>query len=319
MDADAIAERFGLGEPLTEPTIAAAGWGERNRVWRLATTTGVFAVKDTHEELLPIDIGQAFRIELAAHNAGIPSASPIRSIHDGCYETIDGRWYRCHRWADGSVKQNEDTSAGEAHAMGIVVARLHGLAIPADPSPPAEAFGRGHWLEAARLRPHAAWARAIEDHIDNIDAAESRGSSVAQEAVIGTHRDLNAHNVLFTPDGPVLIDWDAAGPASVRYERAATATLWAQRHDGGLDIEVASAFLRGYIDGGGVVDRDDASTLPLWLRDVAWWTDRNVKIAISQPSEHHEHLAALLVKTLADGLEAITRRQRLYHAAVASL
>jgi hypothetical protein len=46
VDALAIAERFGLGRPVAEPVVAAVGWGERNRLWRLQTTSGVFAIKD---------------------------------------------------------------------------------------------------------------------------------------------------------------------------------------------------------------------------------------------------------------------------------
>jgi Ser/Thr protein kinase RdoA (MazF antagonist) len=319
VDAESIAERFGLGRPLGEPVVAAAGWGERNRLWRLETTTGVFAVKDTVAELLPDDSDAAFRIELAAHDAGIPSASPVRSIQRACFERLDGRWYRCHRWVEGVAKQNEDTTSDEGYAMGAVVAALHGLAIPAGPPPPANAFGQQHWLELARRRPHATWARSIQDHIDDIDASETIGSSVDQGSAVGSHRDLNAHNVLFTSDGPVLIDWDAAGPASVIYERVSTAVLWAQRRGGVPAVDVALGFLRGYLDSGGVVERDDAAALPLWLSAVTWWTERNVQIAITEPSEHHDQLATLLVDALTQGVKTVTRRQLFLNTVFAHL
>jgi len=319
VDADAIAERFGVGRPLGEPVVAASGWGERNRVWRFETTVGVFAIKDTIAALLPEDVDEAFRIECLAHDAGIPSPAPVSSVTGSSVESVDGRWFRCHRWIDGNAKLNEDTTTDDAHAMGEVVAALHGLEIPAGPAPSGDCFGRDHWLLLARRRPRTAWARSIEDHIDDVEAAEVLGTAFRDGRTVGSHCDLNAHNVLFSAAGPVLVDWDAAGPASVTYERGSTATLWAQRRDGGLDGDVAVAFLRGYRDGGGRVDRHDPDALLLWLSGLAWWTERNVQIAIAQPSEHHDQLAAGLVDALARGVATVRQRQGFLTAVIARL
>jgi thiamine kinase-like enzyme len=78
---------------------------------------------------------------------------------------------------------------------------------------------------------------------------------------VGSHRDLNAHNVLFCGAGLSLIDWDAAGPSTPGWERANYATLWATRPGGRYDIEAAVAFLHGYRDAGGEVTADDPDTL----------------------------------------------------------
>jgi hypothetical protein len=116
--------------------------------------------------------------------------------------------------------------------------------------------------------------------------------------------------VLFTQNGPVLIDWDAAGPVSVIYERASTATLWAQRPEGGFDRTVAAEFLRGYRAGGGAIEPDDPGPLPMWLNGLAWWTERNVQIALAQPSEHHDQLATFLVDALAGRVDTVRNHQR---------
>jgi Ser/Thr protein kinase RdoA (MazF antagonist) len=319
VDADAVAERFGIGGPLGEPVVAAAGWGERNRVWRLETTAGVFAVKDVMSELLPDDAEAAFLIEQLAHDGGVPSATTVPSVTGRCFETVGGRWLRCHRWVDGAAKQNEDTTPDDAYEMGKVVAALHGLEIPTEPPLPAHEFGRDHWLRLARSCPRTRWAASIEDHIDGIDAAETLGASFRERQTVGSHRDLNAHNVLFTTDRPVLIDWDAAGPASVRYERASTPVLWAQRHGGGLDTDIATCWLRGYRDGGGVIEPDDATSLPRWLGGVAWWTERNVQIAIAKPSDHHDQLATWLVDALVRGADTVRQRQMFLTTVIAHL
>src|SRR6185369_14771237 len=103
---------------------------------------------------------------------------------------------------------------------------------------PVACFGREHWLELARRAPRASWSRLLEQNVEAIDNAEQFGATFDDPASVGSHCDLNAHNVLFTPAGLLLVDWDAAGPASAAYERAGTAVVWSQRPGDRLDIEV---------------------------------------------------------------------------------
>lgn len=303
-------EKFALGAPTATPAVAAAGWGGRNRVWRVETDRGVFAMKDTIDELLPDQPDAALRIELAAHAAGVPCPRPVLSINGAVFENVGGRWYRCHEWIDGSAKENEDTTADDARRMGRVVAQLHLLLIDAGPSQTAP-FERSHWLDLAARSPDALWSVLVRDHVDAIVAADTLGAIFRYDEVVGSHCDLNAHNVLFTDHGPVLIDWDAAGPTSPAYERASTAVLWAQRADGTHDLDVATAFLRSYRDHGGLVSQDDVESLRRWLTGLAWWTERNLQIAVAQPTRRHDELAIHLVRALISGPVTVTTRQHL--------
>jgi Ser/Thr protein kinase RdoA (MazF antagonist) len=310
VDTPAVCETFGLGVATAAPVVAAAGWGGRNRVWRVETDRGVFAVKDTIAELLPDQPDAALRIELAAHTAGVSCPAPILSINDAVFEEVGGRWYRCHEWVEGSAKQNEDTTPNDARGMGRVVAQLHLVRIDAGPSTAPVPFERSHWLDLAARSPTSPWSPLLRDHLDSIVAADAMGASFRDDASVGSHCDLNAHNVLFTDRGPVLIDWDAAGPTSPANERASTAVLWAQRADGSYSLEVAAAFLRSYRDHGGHVKHDDVESLRRWLTGLAWWTERNLQIAVAQPSPEHDRLATHLICALIDGRATVESRQR---------
>jgi Ser/Thr protein kinase RdoA (MazF antagonist) len=305
-----VYEAFGLGVATTAPVVAAAGWGGRNRVWRVETDRGVFAVKDTIAELLPEQPDAALRIELAAHAAGVPCPAPILSINGAVFEEVGGRWYRCHDWVEGSAKQNEDTTPDDARRMGRVVAQLHILGIDAGPITAAVPVERSHWLDLAARSPRTTWGVLIRDHLDSIVAADALGASFRDDAAVGSHCDLNAHNVLFTDGGPVLIDWDAAGPASPAYERASTAVLWAQRADDRYSLDVAAAFLRSYRDHGGHVSLDDVVSLRRWLTGLAWWTERNLQIGVARTSPEHDQLATQLIRALIDGTATVVSRQR---------
>lgn len=70
-----------------------------------------------------------------------------------------------------------------------------------------------------------------------------------------------------------------------------------------------AAFLRGYREGGGLVESDDAEQLTDWLDGLVWWMHENVEMALQANSvEQHKAAEQLLVDTLR-GPETVAERQ----------
>lgn len=67
-----------------------------------------------------------------------------------------------------------------------------------------------------------------------------------------THRDVEPWNVLMTETGPVLIDWDVAGPDSARLE-AAQAVLSFSTRAGMPDPAVVRRTVAAYVSNGGAM------------------------------------------------------------------
>jgi Ser/Thr protein kinase RdoA (MazF antagonist) len=130
--------------------------------------------------------------------------------------------------------------------LGARIGRLHGLPVPAGADRPAGALH--HFAEgtmADELRAVAGWLDDIDparlpdgggDAVQTIHAAvcAADGGDGLPEALV--HPDPVPKNVIFTAEGPILIDWTAAGRGS----RLASLTLvlrsgWA-----------AKPFLKGY-------------------------------------------------------------------------
>jgi len=114
--------------------------------------------------------------------------------------------------------------------LGAMIGRLHGLAVPVGADRPAGALH--HFAEgtmADELRAVAGWLDSIEARVpswgsDAFDAirtavAAADGGDGLPEAFI--HPDPVPKNVIFTADGPVLVDWTSAG----RGPRLASMTL----------------------------------------------------------------------------------------------
>jgi Ser/Thr protein kinase RdoA (MazF antagonist) len=114
--------------------------------------------------------------------------------------------------------------------LGAMVGRVHRLAVPAGADRPAGALH--HFAEgtmADELRAVAGWLDSIEARVPNGDGdafatirtavAAADGGDGLPEAFV--HPDPVPKNVIFTADGPVLVDWTSAG----RGPRLASMTL----------------------------------------------------------------------------------------------
>jgi Ser/Thr protein kinase RdoA (MazF antagonist) len=114
--------------------------------------------------------------------------------------------------------------------LGAMIGRLHGVPVPAGADRPAGAlhhFAEGTMVD--ELRAAAGWLDSIEARVPSADGdafdairaavAAADGGEGLPEAFV--HPDPVPKNVIFTADGPVLVDWTSAG----RGPRLASMTL----------------------------------------------------------------------------------------------
>lgn len=270
---------------------------------------------------------ERLEIEMAAWAAGIPMPRPVLTTDGSVAAVIDGTTYRCHEWVGGDAKTNEETTAAEAGRMGRLVGALHDLDLPW-----SERFDQGlevdvgpTWrvLSDAGTARGATWAPALRRQLDVIEALATEAQVLRRATSrchrIGSHRDLNAHNVLFTDTQLRLIDWDGAGPIVPAEERSQYAVLWAARDRGRYDLDAVVAFLRGYREAGGEIADDDPETLDVELVNVEDWTWKNVKWAVESPSPDQDQAAGYLITALLATPDTIEVRKALLTRAIAQL
>lgn len=308
-----LSSAFALGRVIEPARCVATGWGGHNRMWRLQTSRGAWAIKEVRRDL-PSSIERSFGIEYDAVARGVPAPEPRLSTDGNVYAHVDGAVVRCHSWADGHAKTNETVTVDDAAAMGRIVAVLHGLRIvvPATPSGPSRrSFGEAYWLELAergadagavwaeRVRSNVAALMRVEGMLDRLPPARDR---------IGSHCDLNAHNVLFGQE-LMLIDWDGADAADPGFERASYAALWGSSTTGPPDSARTIAFLGGYLDGGGTLDPEDLDTLGGWMSGLLAWTEHNLQLALRGIGDNQHSAANALVGALINAPRTIEYRR----------
>ena len=91
--AQSACELFGLGAPLA--TAESVAGGLTNRLWRIETERGVFALKEMNRDYQRDDYvswhERAFTLEVAARRAGVPAPRPAPESRTGrCLAEIPG-------------------------------------------------------------------------------------------------------------------------------------------------------------------------------------------------------------------------------------
>ena len=252
-----ICARLNLGLPAGTP-IAVNG-GLLHRMWRLETSTGVYAVKDLNPEIIahpgvPEVYRVSERIVRSVAAAGVRAVPALQQQGDPLL-TLSDRSVLVFPWFEGTSVPEDAVTPGEGRRIGEVLARLHdlhidpkGLERPDDSAPPDESwrdlFARGATLEQvwardpeARLRELTSWTRRSKEGADELDSN-----------LVVSHRDLDQKNVMWDSQGePCLIDWESAGLISPNVELFEVALYWSGQRIGPPNRDVFQAVLASYL------------------------------------------------------------------------
>ncbi|GAA1689943.1 hypothetical protein GCM10009830_41940 [Glycomyces endophyticus] len=265
MEPAAAAAALGLGA-LRGPAVVLKA-EERSPVWRVDTASGTWVVKSLvpHGDYWLADVAQTGRLEAAAWEAGVGTAEPLRpaSAAAGMWAPVgDGSYARAARFLDGAPAPAPVPPHLAAWA-GAAFAALERLAVAPDPDPTGDYAFRFHpeaewdeWLDQAEdlgvLDP--AGRRALKDIAVRIAAAGEPAVAAMPERLI-VHGDFSHLNIMVTPQGPKLIDFDSGGPAVPWWELVSIAIEMGAPGLGVMEPDRASveACVAGYADAGSTI------------------------------------------------------------------
>ncbi len=199
------------------------------QIWRLTTSRGVFAAKESFEALLEPELQEEAEYQEAVSSAGVPAPQVIRTTDGRVLAELEDVQVRVYEWVDmGGIDRTLDPAK-----IGRTVAAIHRVRFPGRrPTHPwyIEPVGAARWDElVAILRERRA---PFAEHL-----ASYRDELVALEALLEPptdlqtcHRDLWADNVRSTTSGGVcVIDWENCGLADPSQELAMVLFEFADR------------------------------------------------------------------------------------------
>ncbi|MDQ0688241.1 hypothetical protein QF032_007281 [Streptomyces achromogenes] len=267
---DVVADAYALGSG--EWAMAPVARGALGQIWKLTRKHApnglsggpAWAVK---ELLFDGDEEQVLR-ESALRDAaeGLGIASPrLFPDRTGAYLTRlggspDGPRVKLYEWVDGTRADPSDPEI--LSWCGRTLAALHraGAREAGTPDPWYEQCpSPAEWasLHSQVRRAGVPWADDLGRFVASsagelarhVTASVADGVPSAGEEVVTSHLDVQPQNVLVGPRGPVLLDWDNAGPTSAGRELAQAVFVWS----GGNDFQAGSArrLVRAYREAGG--------------------------------------------------------------------
>lgn len=243
--------------------------GFANRVYRLDTDQGSFAVKELNlvDRRWTYRVEDVFRFERAAFAAGIPMPEPISASH----HTL------VHRWVEGEKLPEAPVSAEFAFEIGEILARIHALDIPWTQVPVEDPVPRD-WPElAARAAATGQpWADELASHVETfLEIARFVDTCERPGPVVLTHRDIQPWNLLTKERRPVVLDWELSGMLDLSGELGSTA-LSIAKGCGFDDIKpsIFRSVLDGYVAGDGTLPPSGPSWFVFmiggWLGHTRW-------------------------------------------------
>ncbi|MCD0444140.1 aminoglycoside phosphotransferase family protein [Glycomyces sp. A-F 0318] len=284
MDVTRATEQLGLGRSLRPPVVLQEN--EQLPVWKVETDSGAWVVK-LQRPWGDFWLGMAAQtgaLEAAAWEAGVAMPEPHSTYlgEAGLWRPVGEDVYaRAMRFVEGGHPAPPVAEPLAAWAGGVV-AVLEALAIPADPevvgdyrTHPDEEWDE--WFaQAERLGVlDAGQVRAFRHAVARTEEI-LRADPLAKRPKLVMHRDISYNNVLEGPDGPVLLDFDAAGAQVPWWELVCTAFELAAPGLGVMRPErrVVEACLSGYLAAGGRPGPTDESAFTGMLAgrvSVATW------------------------------------------------
>jgi Ser/Thr protein kinase RdoA (MazF antagonist) len=271
-----------------------------NRVWKIRTSRGLFAVKVLNRDERGPLFGQAlpasFQVEEAAVRAGIPTPRPIPTrAGDGYLAEIprpDGppALVRAHEWAAGwppGAGRDERRLAGR---VGALLAGIHALPIDSVDGetiipPPREDVWRR--LQERGCQAGAAWAVRLAELIPVFVELERLvlDARAAERSRGPIHGDADQKNFLVSPVRLLIFDWDMAGVGSPSQEIATAALDWGGVYRGAVDARVARSLLEGYADAGGAVPVPAPTAFGGFFSGILRWLEFNLRRSLGEVDE----------------------------------
>ena len=229
----------------------------------------------------PSCIDRALAAEQLA-GAGAPVAGAVRSHAGRLVETVDGYCITAVAAADGEVRDEDAADRSTAADWGTALAELHLRSTSVDVTllPDLMELCAPQQATTAQDPPDGRLMDVA------VEVADDLAALPRDPAVFGLlHGDPELDNVVFTADGPILVDLDDVRTGWRAADVGFALRSWAATAAGpDLAAEIPAAFVAGYRRRCPITD-EELTWLPLFARAAALETLQELAPVLAQPAD----------------------------------
>ena len=272
-----------LGLILDKPTRVKGGL--LNRMYKVNTTTGLYAIKHLNPEVMKREHAKANHI-LAEKIANIAKNNninciPAKIINGTTLHEIDGNYFLIYDWFDGKAIDEDEITLEHVKKVASLLAKIHNI----DFTNLINECNLGNenseidWdFYISKIENNKIKELLVKnkDYLTNLDKKSTKARIEISNNLVVSHRDLDLPNILWdNNNNPAIIDWESSGVVNPCEEVIETAWDWS----GGqyyFDSKKFKCFLETYQANGGMLDDLDKAIYSNF-KNKSGWLEYNLK------------------------------------------
>ncbi|TCC43186.1 aminoglycoside phosphotransferase family protein [Kribbella sindirgiensis] len=297
--AEGIALAFELGAPDGDLIHVRRGDAD---TWRLNTSTGSYFVKGYLPAVDVHELTVAMEFERRALASGVHTPDPVMPIDPliGWVSRVEDQLFRVYRWIEPRTRVPDISTW-----LGRTMAQVHQLQ-------PLGRAGLPQWWRQA-VHPPETWEawfaetrkrnwRLESDSLPHILAISARIAELCDDVpdLVTTHGDFKTHNIVMSPSGPVLVDWDSVRTDSAALEAGRSAYIF-----GRGEPEQIKRILTAYVAAGGELGWAGQDLFLSVARNVIQVLAEHIRVALGETTAprwmgNHTEVETAISNTLRD-------------------
>ena len=258
-----------------------------NRMYKVSTTTGIYAIKQLNPEIMKRKGAKENHIfaEMVANfskNNGI-DCIPAKIFKNGALQEIDGVYFLIYDWFNGKAICTDEITMDHIAKVATLLSKIHNtdfgdLAKKCTSIQEVKEIDWDFYIEKLENKEIKHLLTNNKEVLAQLDKKSTQCFLKIKDNVVISHRDLDLPNILWNAENqPVIIDWESAGKVNPAEEVIQTAWDWS----GGLesfDIEKFKLFIKTYETNGGNL-KDFQEAIYSSFKNNSDWLEFNLKRA----------------------------------------
>lgn len=283
VDFNKLIDTLRLGT-LKEKPIRVTG-GLLNRMYKVNTTTGVYAIKHLNPEVMKREKAKenhilAEKIANLAKENGV-NCIPAKIINGITLHEFEGNYFFVFDWFEGKSISDTEITMEHVKKIATLMAKIHSIDFEEikDKCNLGKEIFEVNWdfyIEKLENLEIKTLLQRNKSKLIELDKKSTIAAKEIRNNVVVSHRDLDLPNVLWDIDNnPVIIDWESSGVVNPCEEVIETAWDWSGGQEL-FDKNKFEYFIKTYTSNGGDM-ADFEKAIFSNFKNKAGWLEYNLK------------------------------------------
>lgn len=278
-----LINKLKLGNIIDEP-IRVMG-GLLNRMYKVNTTSGIYAVKHLNSEVMKRKDAKKNHI-LAEKIANIAKENninclPAKIINGTALQEFEGNYFFVFDWFEGKAINEDEITIEHVQKVATLLAKLHNINFEKvkDECSLGKEISEVNWdfyISKVENKEIKELLINKKEYLTKLDKMATNAREELSNNLIVSHRDLDLPNILWdTNNIPTIIDWESSGIVNPCEELLETAWDWSGGQEY-FDEEKFNCFINTYKENGGNI-KDLNKAIYSNFKNKSGWLEYNLK------------------------------------------